>query len=136
MKLKTAFVSLATIALLVGTAGCGSSTQDSGSASPKSSSSAPSADQPSADGSDASTSTTIVIKDFKYKVPKSVAPGAKITVKNEDTAAHTATADGKGDFDVKLDAGGTGTFTAPTKPGTYKIKCSYHPNMSGTLVVK
>lgn len=140
MKFKTALVSLATVAVLAGVTGCGSS-DDSGSTPQKAtSSSAPkesSSPQPSSDGSDdASTSAKMTIKDFKYQVPKSVAPGAKITVTNKDSAAHTVTADGKGDFDLKVAPGATETFTAPKTPGTYKIKCTYHANMSGKLVVK
>jgi plastocyanin len=43
--------------------------------------------------------------------------------------------DGKS-FNVTVAAGGTATFTAPTKPGTYPFHCSVHPQMHGTLVVK
>ena len=31
--------------------------------------------------------------------------------------------------------GGTGTFTAPTKPGSYPFGCTY-PEMAGTLIVQ
>ncbi len=76
------------------------------------------------------------MKDFAYEVPVSVAPGAKVMVANADKVAHTVTADSGGDvFDVNIDAGGTASFTAPTKPGTYEFHCIYHGNMHGTLVV-
>ncbi|MGI8612722.1 MAG: cupredoxin domain-containing protein [Nocardioidaceae bacterium] len=40
-------------------------------------------------------------------------------------------------FDVNVTAGGgTATFTAPTKPGSYPYHCTYHSSMHGTLVVK
>jgi plastocyanin len=54
-----------------------------------------------------------------------------------DSTPHTLTDKG-GKFDTgTIDAnGGTGTFTAPTQPGSYQLKCSFHPQMSGTLVVQ
>ena len=76
----------------------------------------------------------IEIKDFKFIVPASVAPGAKITVKNDDKVAHTITS-GK-DFDVKVPGSATATLTVPAKAGTYKLTCDYHPQMHGSLTVK
>ena len=70
-----------------------------------------------------------------FKVPATVAAGAVITVKNDDSQAHTVTSKAGG-FDVKVDANGTATFKAPSKPGKYALICIYHSNMSGTLVVK
>ena len=55
---------------------------------------------------------------------------------NMDAAAHTVTADEGSAFDVQVNGGGTATFTAPTKPGSYAYHCTYHPGMHGTLVVK
>jgi len=79
----------------------------------------------------------ISIKDFKYAVPASVAPGAKVTVKNDDAQNHTLTSAPKGSFAVTANGGGgTATFTAPSKPGSYKFTCDFHADMSGTLVVK
>jgi plastocyanin len=54
---------------------------------------------------------------------------------NTDDMKHTVTASGAGGFDVTIDANGTGTFTAPAKPGTYPFVCSFHGNMKATLVV-
>jgi plastocyanin len=64
-----------------------------------------------------------------------VRPGATITVTNEDIEAHTVTADTGNAFDAIIKVG-TGTFTAPTKPGTYPYHCIFHGNMKGTLTVK
>jgi plastocyanin len=66
-----------------------------------------------------------------------VKAGATITVTNKDTVAHTLTDKATHKFDTgNIPAnGGTGTFTAPTTPGTYKFGCTYHPNMAGTLIV-
>ncbi|WP_170110900.1 cupredoxin domain-containing protein [Antricoccus suffuscus] len=77
-----------------------------------------------------------MIKNYKYSGAESVSPGAKIMVMNEDSVNHTVTAENKSDFDVTVKAGESVTFTAPTKPGTYKYTCTFHPNMMGTLVVK
>jgi plastocyanin len=77
----------------------------------------------------------ILIKDFKYMGADTVRPGAQITVTNEDIEAHTITADTGNTFDAIIKVG-TGTFTAPTQPGTYPYHCNFHGNMKGTLTVK
>ena len=79
---------------------------------------------------------TITIKSFAFSGPSSIAPGAEVTVKNQDAEAHTLTADGAGGFDVTIDPGASETFTAPSKPGSYPYHCTYHSNMHGTLTVK
>ena len=69
---------------------------------------------------------TITIKDFEYGEPITVAPGAVVVTAEQGQA-----------FDLQLGGNGaTGTFTAPTEPGTYPYICTYHPNMKGTLTVK
>lgn len=136
-------------ALALGLAACGSSNTDAGSGSSSSSTSSMSSSMPMPSESsttsktaEPSTSTSaeaaeavISIADFAYKVPATVAPGTKITIKNGDSQAHTVTSK-DGGFDVKVDPKGTATMTAPNKPGSYKITCTFHSNMSGTLVVK
>ena len=112
-------VSCACAVLLTATA-CGSSGSSNGS---------------SAGGSGGSSADTITIKDFKYTTPASVAPGAKINVTNEDSAAHTVTADSGDAFDDQANTG-TSSFTAPSQPGSYPFHCTFHPEMHGTLVVK
>ncbi|MEV8149863.1 cupredoxin domain-containing protein [Arthrobacter sp. NPDC080073] len=126
---KTLMV-IAAAAALVAVSGCGSS----GTGGYGASSSPPSA---ASSGAPQSPSLTITIKDFGYQGPVSVSPGAKITVKNEDTQAHTVTSDDGKAFDAAVDGGGgTTQFTAPTAPGSYPYHCTYHSNMHGTLVVK
>jgi len=78
----------------------------------------------------------IVISDFKYTLPGTFAPGEQVTVRNNDTAEHTVTADTGDLFDVEIKAGETATFTAPGQPGTFAFHCTYHPNMVGTLEVR
>jgi plastocyanin len=80
----------------------------------------------------------IVIKNFAF-APASliVSPGAKVTVENEDSVAHTVTATGNKAFDTGDIAGGkTTTFTAPSTDGSYPYICSIHTYMMGTLIVK
>jgi plastocyanin len=77
----------------------------------------------------------ISITDFVFTVPTSATPGAQIIIRNGDSQVHTVTSK-TGGFDVKVDPGGTATFTAPTKPGSYPFVCSFHGNMTSTLVVK
>jgi plastocyanin len=85
----------------------------------------------------AAATALVTIESFAYRVPKSVDPGAKVSVKNMDQVAHTVTADASDSlFNVTVDPGGTATFTAPSKPGPYKFHCTFHSNMHSTLVVK
>ncbi len=78
----------------------------------------------------------IVISDFKYTLPGTFAPGEEVTVRNDDTAEHTVTADTGDLFDVEVEPGATATFTVPGQPGTFAFHCTYHPNMVGTLEVR
>lgn len=79
---------------------------------------------------------TITIDNFLFVSPPPVPAGATIEVKNADPAEHSVTADSGDAFNIEVDEGGTATFTAPSKPGSYPYHCSYHPMMHGTLVVK
>lgn len=150
---KTALVVAAAVALL-SLSGCGSSAPysdapptpaaDAGQASPAASTPAP-VSIPAAPATAAAAGTqtadvspsapTISIKDFKYQGAQTVSPGATINVTNADIEAHTITADQGPAFDAVIPVG-TGTFTAPAKPGTYTYHCNFHGNMKGTLVVK
>jgi plastocyanin len=66
-----------------------------------------------------------------------VSPGAVVTVKNEDSVAHTFTdkADPNLFSSGSVGAGQTKTFKAPAKPGSYPVYCTIHQYMTGTLVV-
>jgi plastocyanin len=81
---------------------------------------------------------TITIQDFKFQPASlTVTPGAKVTVVNKDTAAHTVTSIGTNAFDTGTIAGGrTSTFTAPTARRIYAYVCNIHEYMHGALVVK
>jgi plastocyanin len=84
----------------------------------------------------AQAASVITIKNFMFSGPSSVSPGAKVMVKNEDGTNHTVTATGAGGFDVTVIAGKTATFVAPAKAGSYPYVCTFHSDMTGTLVVK
>jgi plastocyanin len=79
---------------------------------------------------------TLMIQNFLF-APEglTVAPGATVTVVNQDTANHTLT-EKDHSFDTgNIPGNATGTFTAPTKAGTYPYICAIHPFMTGTLTV-
>lgn len=143
MSTKPGMMTMAAAGLIVALAGCGSSGTTAGSdatGAASQTSSSPATPEPGAStspDSGAAAPALITIKDFKYTLPASVAPGAKVMVKNEDSQNHTVTSSPKGAFDVNVaGGGGTATFTAPTKPGTYNLICTFHANMMGALVVK
>ena len=139
MSIKPGLFSLAAAALLAGLTGCGSPTTAPGSPAAKTMPNSSSSPSPSAATSSpsAAQAVMITISNFTYSVPPSVAPGARVTVQNQDSQNHTVTSTTHGAFDVKVTAdGGTATFTAPTKPGSYTFGCTFHANMMGTLVVK
>ncbi|MHA7224179.1 cupredoxin domain-containing protein [Arthrobacter sp. RHLT1-20] len=116
-----------------GTIAVPTTTERSASALPTATGPVPSTSSPSS--SPAAASAKILIKGFKYQGAETVSPGATISVTNEDIEAHTITADTGDAFDAIIKVG-TGTVTAPTKPGTYPYHCTFHGNMKGTLTVK
>ena len=131
MNARRKLSSLLVLLILLGTGGCAG-----GSGSPAPTSAPPPGPAYGAGPTAGTAAATITIKDFAYGDPLTVAPGAAVTVTNMDAAAHTVTADEGSAFDAQVKGGGTATFTAPTKPGSYAYHCTYHPGMHGTLVVK
>jgi len=127
------------VTALVGLSGCGSSGGGPGSTpATAASSAASSVAAVSNPGSTAGTSARVVITitNFAYQGPDSVSPGSTVTVKNEDSQAHTVTSDQAGLFDAVVPGGGNVVFTAPTTAGSYAYHCTYHSNMHGTLIVE
>lgn len=119
------------VALATGLAACGSKSTSSPSSSSGSGSSTPAGSGSSA----ASGSTTVNIKNYKFMPDKlTVKAGSTITVHNEDSTAHTFTADNKAFDTGNIPANGTKTVTV-SKPGTYPFMCTIHPFMTGTLTV-
>ena len=126
-QILPALVAVAAAASLF--AGCGGS--DSNASSPPKSTSA------SAKPASGASGSAVTISGFKF-APASltVKSGAKVTVTNDDSTAHTATADDGNSFDTgTLDPGSSQTISV-TKPGTYAYHCSIHPFMKGTIVVR
>ena len=122
-----AVVAVAGMALAL--AACSSAAPATTAKSPsRSASSAPSATKPD----------TIIIHNFAFHPGTlTVAPGATVTVTNEDKVAHTVTSTSGHYFNTgDVSPGTTVTFRAPTKPGTYPYFCEIHQYMTGTLVVK
>ena len=139
MKIAAGVWGVIATTALVGLSGCGSPGGEPGSTPTTTAPSAASSIAAvSTTGSTAGTSATVVITitNFAYQGPDSVSPGSTVTVKNEDSQAHTVTSDQAGLFDAVVPAGGTVVFTAPTTAGSYAYHCTYHSNMHGTLVVK
>jgi plastocyanin len=65
-----------------------------------------------------------------------VAPGATVTVVNNDQILHNV-ASLSGKFKTPtLQPGASSTFRAPTTPGRYPYTCTIHPFMRATLVVR
>jgi plastocyanin len=79
------------------------------------------------------TVSKVVIKGYKFIPNKfTVTAGTSIVVKNKDGATHDLAAV-NGAFKTKyIEGGKSGRFTVK-KPGTYKIVCTLHTYMTGTL---
>ena len=111
-------LSLIAVGLLaIGLAACGSGSNNNASTS-------------------SSSSADITITSAFTFTTKPVKADATVTVKNDSGGTtHTVTAN-NGAFDTgSINSGSTATFTAPTKPGSYKFHCNIHPTMTGTLTV-
>jgi plastocyanin len=61
--------------------------------------------------------------------------GTTITWTNQDTTAHTVTADDGSWTSDRLNQGATYSHTFD-QAGTYTYKCTIHPSMTGTIVVQ
>lgn len=133
MKLAAAAATVSVLLTACGSSGTSSSAPSTPASTPvttaASSTHVPSPTPASAGG--------ITINSFKFAGELTVAAGSHVTVTNNDTVAHTLTDKTHHLFDTGNIAGGggTATFTAPSKPGTYKFGCTYHPDMAGVLTV-
>lgn len=124
--------------------GCSSSSKSAATTSPAAAAStvaAAATSAPADTGAPADTVATstpaaggaaLTIKGFAFSALTAPA-GQAITVTNEDTAAHTVTAD-DGSFSVDVPAGGTATLTVATA-GTYAIHCKIHSSMKGSITI-
>ncbi len=149
MRIKTVVAATATLCVLTVLTGCGNGAEDtaaeptaseSASAEPTETPTEKSTEKPAepaeSESSEPAEEVVITIEDFTYSELEPVAPGTKITVENTDTAAHTLTADGEGNFDLTIAPGESGTFTAPEEAGEYPYLCTFHAGMTATLRVE
>lgn len=67
--------------------------------------------------------------------PITVTAGTAVTWTNNDSIAHTSTADGGGWDSGSIAAGGHFSFTFQNK-GSFAYHCTIHPGMIGTVVVQ
>jgi plastocyanin len=88
-------------------------------------------------GGSSSRGSAIKMDNFAFSPATLTAShGAAVGVTNDDSAAHTVTADDGHSFDTgSIAPGESGQLTAP-KPGRYAYHCTIHPFMHGTLVVR
>ena len=144
MKINHPISGILLAAALVGIAGCGAS-DDTGTPAvePGTTTSSPAASSPAAAPAEttgsaetAAEEVVITITDFEYEVSGPVAPGAEVTVINNDSVGHTVTSDEEGLFDSVVGPTETVTFTAPEDAGEYSFYCTPHPGMISTLVVE
>lgn len=125
MKRSLFFASVLVVGTMIAVAGCGSTT--------KSASSYGNQSMPTASAV-ATTGSSITIENFMFSTA-SVKAGSTVTVTNKDGVSHTVNVNGT-KIDVTVPGGGSATFTAPTKAGTYPLTCDFHHSMHGTLIVQ
>jgi len=89
---------------------------------------------PTASGGGAGGEVAIEISDFTFEIAGPITAGQAVTVQNNDTAAHTVTAEDDS-FSVEIPGGGTAELTVP-EAGSYAIVCNFHANMQATLEVE
>jgi plastocyanin len=96
----------------------------------------PAEGSPTAGGTAEAGAAAVTIKGFAFD-PASieVAAGSTVTWTNQDSTAHTVTAD-DGSFESGNIANGASFSQTFNTPGTYAYHCSIHPNMKATVVVK
>lgn len=136
MRIRTQLAAIAAVAVLGSLAACGGGDDkaaESPAAPATSTDTAPAAGtgtKPAAGGE------TITMTDNVFTPAKlTVAPGTKITVLNKGVALHDLT-DNKKVNSGDINGGASGSVTAPSAPGEYPYKCTYHVGMDGVLTVK
>lgn len=84
----------------------------------------------------ASGGNSVTISNFAFSpATLTVKVGTKVTWTNNDSVAHTATADQGAFNSPTLETGSTYSFTF-TKAGTYTYHCAIHSYMTATIVVQ
>jgi plastocyanin len=124
MRFSKAFAAILLLVLVLALVGC--SGGSSSTTNPPSSGTT-TVDKPA-------TGATVVEKGFAFEpATLDVKVGDTVTFKNEDSAPHNVSIDGK--ELGSQDPGASVTWTAE-KAGTFPYTCTIHPSMNGTIVVK
>ncbi|MFF1908705.1 cupredoxin domain-containing protein [Kitasatospora sp. NPDC058218] len=120
-------------------AACSSTSTSSGQPTQSAGSATVGTSSPSAGSSSsgaAEGTTHVDIRNFLFEpAALTLSPGATLTVTNQDSTAHTLTADDKSFDTGTIAPGATATITAPQQSGPHAYICTIHPFMHGTLTV-
>ncbi len=119
MSPRTIIAAGSLVVLVAGLAGCGGGGE------------APTCENPR-------TATSVAMDDFVYEPGcVEIASGAELEVVNDGQAPHTFTVEADAaDAEVDVPAGETATLAIPAlEAGTYRVVCTYHPQMEGALRV-
>lgn len=136
MRLRAALaaVLVGAAVLLTACGGGGSAGSSTGDQSATTSAAESSASEPAPSG-EAARAEKVEIVEFAYGPdPVVVQVGGKVTWINQDTAAHTATAD-DGSFDTGILEQGKLKSETFKQAGTFTYFCEVHPTMHGTVEV-
>ena len=88
-----------------------------------------------ADASESADGSAVSIENFSFVSAEiTVSAGTTVTWTNNDTVPHTVTSTDNTFNSGNIDPGATFTFTF-ADAGTFDYVCSYHPNMTGSVVV-
>ena len=121
------------LVLLATLVGCSSGGSSSGAQSTPPSTSASGGGTGAAGGSSAAS---VSIANFAFSpADLTVKVGTKVTWQNNDTAAHTVTADDKSFDSGPINQGASYSFTF-AKAGSYSYHCSVHPSMTAKVTVQ
>jgi plastocyanin len=91
---------------------------------------------PAANTQAGATAQAVSIKNFAFDPPTLTVPvGTTVTWTNNDSTAHTATADDGSFQSGHIDPGQTFSFTFNTA-GTFNYHCEIHPNMTASITVQ
>ena len=118
-------------------AACGSSSNTSSETEAEPTATTAPAEAPAApaEGEKLERSVKVEIANFEYSPdPVRVEAGGKVIWQNEDSVAHTATAD-DGSFDTGEIEEGKLKSESFKQPGTFTYHCEIHPQVHGTIEV-
>ena len=138
MRHSRACATIASLALVAAVAGCGEDDDESGGGGTTTEATQPmqTETKESGGGGAAASSDEVSIVEFKFKPADiRVKKGTKLTWRNDDQAAHTATAEDRS-FDTGSIAQCEDKSVTLSKPGEFAYICDFHPFMKGTVVVE